>query len=343
MTGYTLGLFANMYPAFEGDYRGIFIRQMVRDLELRGISVRKAVKTTSSPLGYFPFYYESLRLSRSGELDLMQAEYIPHSSLVPALFGRRDVPLILKFHGDDARIYPFKNGLYHRITKAMIRRADYIIAGSEEMRRILIRLGATIERSAVVHTGVDTAFFTPGSREESRRVLGLSMDETVFLFVGRLHPWKGINEILDATKSSRDSRFVFVGPGTIPDHPGNCQFTGMKSAEEIRTWMQASDCLLLPTYTESVPAVVMEASACGIPSITSDVGGCPEIIEDGKNGLIVPVRDTRRLLEAVTWMKEHPDARQRMGDEARSIVCSRYDHNYLTDKLISIHTSLLPR
>ena len=54
-TRYTLGLFANMYPAFDGDYRGIFIGQMVRDLELRGVTVKKAVKTSSSVAGYVPF------------------------------------------------------------------------------------------------------------------------------------------------------------------------------------------------------------------------------------------------------------------------------------------------
>ena len=61
---YTLGLFANMYPAFEGDYRGIFIGQMVRDLELRGITVKKAVKTSSSVAGYIPFFRQSLSLAR---------------------------------------------------------------------------------------------------------------------------------------------------------------------------------------------------------------------------------------------------------------------------------------
>ena len=92
MPEYTLGLFANMYPAFEGDYRGIFIQQMVRDLEKRGVTVKKAVKTSSSVAGYIPFYWQSLLLQRDLSLDIMQAEYIPHSSIIPAFLKKNGTP-----------------------------------------------------------------------------------------------------------------------------------------------------------------------------------------------------------------------------------------------------------
>ncbi|PKL65056.1 MAG: hypothetical protein CVV32_05785 [Methanomicrobiales archaeon HGW-Methanomicrobiales-3] len=341
MPDYTLGLFANMYPAYEGDYRGIFIRQMVQDLEARDVIVHKAVKTTPSPLGYIPFYAESLRLCRSPDLDLMQAEYIPHSSLVPALLGRRDIPLVLKFHGDDARVFPLKNRLYRKITSAMIRRADFVITASEEMQKPLISLGLDPERCAVIHTGVDTGFFTCGSRDKARMALGLPSDRTIFLFLGRLHPWKGIHEIVEVARQCPAHSFVFVGPGIVPDHSSNCRFTGQMAKEEIRTWLRAADCLLLPTYTEAVPASVMEAFACGIPAITTDAGGCPEIVEDGKTGLLVPVRDVNALRNAVEWMDRNPEERVRMGALGRIVVYERYDHEILVKKMKGIHIHLI--
>ena len=341
MPDYTLGLFSNMYPAFDGDYRGIFIHQMVRDLESCGVMVKKAVNSHNSPVSYIPFYYESLRLARNKDLDLMQAEYIPHSSIIPAVFGRRNVPLILKFHGDDARIYPFKNRLYGHITRSMIHRAAYVITASDEMRTILMRLGLDPERSATVHTGVDTRFFTPGSQGEARRILGLSVEKTIFLFVGRLHPWKGIFEIIQVARTCPDFLFIFVGPGQVPDHPANCVFAGQKNPTEIRQWLNAADCFLLPTYTEAIPTSVMEAFACGVPAITSDVGGCPEIVEHGKNGLLVPSRDVISLKAAVEWMNNNPDDRRRMGNHARIAVCKRYDHEILIKKLIGIHLALI--
>jgi teichuronic acid biosynthesis glycosyltransferase TuaC len=341
MPDYTLGLFANMYPAFEGDYRGIFIGQMVRDLEVRGVTVRKAVKTSSSVLGYLPFLCQSARLSRDRALDLMQAEYIPHSSLVPAYLKRPDVPLILKFHGDDARIYPFRNRFNRMLTRSMLRRAAHIVTGSEEMKRTLVTLGEEPERISAIHTGVDTEFFSPLDREECRRSLGLTEDVPVFLFVGRLHPWKGVHEIVEVARACPDTSFVFLGPGTVPAHTPNCRFTGTQLPGAVRTWMNASDCLLLPTYTESVPTSVMEAFSCGIPAITTDVGGCPEIVEEEKSGLLVPVRDTEKLRDAVIWMAGHPRERREMGRAARMTAVHRYDHNLLTEKLIAVHTRFL--
>jgi teichuronic acid biosynthesis glycosyltransferase TuaC len=338
---YTLGLFANMFPAFEGDYRGIFIGQMVRDLELRGIIVKKAVKTTPSMAGYCPFLLHSLSLTRDKDLDLMQAEYIPHSSIVPALFKRKDTPLVLKFHGDDARIYPFKNRFNLAVTRTMLRVATHVITGSEEMRMILIGLGQQPDRISAIHTGVDISFFAPQSKEKNRVLLGLLPETTIFLFVGRLHPWKGIGEILDVARRSPQFRFFFIGPGTIPLHPENCTFLGTQTPEIVRMWMNAADCLLLPTYTEAVPTSVMEAFACGIPAITSNVGGCPEIVESSINGLLVPPKDAEALHDAVVWMNQNPELRKKMGEQARKTVVDRYDHNNLIEKLISVHRNLI--
>lgn len=341
MMEYTLGLFANMYPAFEGDYRGIFIRQMVHDLEARGVMVHKAVKTTGSPVGYIPFYCNSLFLSRNHCLDLMQAEYIPHSSIIPAVFGRRDIPFVLKFHGDDARIYPQKNRLYGRITRSMLKRAAYVITASREMQKSLIPFGLDTSRCSAIHTGVDTDFFIPQPRDASRMALGIPDDQTVFLFVGRLHPWKGVGEIIRVARECPRFRFVFAGPGEVPDHPENCRFTGPLDRTVIRAWLNAADCLLLPTYTEAVPASVMEAFSCGIPAITSDAGGCPEIVTDGKNGILVPPRDVVRLKEAAEWMHDNPGGRLRMGSCARATVTEQYDHNILTDNLVRVHRQLI--
>ena len=343
MEPYVLGLFANMYPGFEGDYRGIFIRQMVRDLEASGVEVRKAVKTSPSVTGYIPFYWRSLLLSRDKRPDILQAEYIPHSSLIPAVLRRRNVPLVLKFHGDDGRIYPFKNPLYMAVTKAMIRHADYVISSSEEIRTTLISIGADPERCSAVHTGVDTDFFRPVPPKTLRHDLDLPETLTTFVFIGRLHPWKGTGEILSTAEKCPQLRFVFIGPGDIPAHPPNCIFPGPKKPGEVKTWLNAADCLLLPSYTEGLPTVIMEAFACGKPVIATRVGGCPELVEEGKTGILVPVRDVAALHEAVVWMDTHPEERRRMGEEARIVAEERFDHLKMTRKLMDIHEGLIQR
>jgi glycosyltransferase involved in cell wall biosynthesis len=330
-----------MYPAFDGDYRGNFIRQMVRDLEARGITVIKAVKTSPSVAGYFPFYWQSLLLARDPDPDIIQAEYIPHSSIIPAFLKRKDTPLVLKFHGDDARIYPFGNRFNLAMTRSMLKRADHVITASIEMKQILTRIGADPERITPLHTGIDTEFFTPGQRAESRRALGIPESGTVFVFVGRIHPWKGIPEILRVAEACPDFRFVLIGPGDIPAHRENCLFTGQMEPETIRLWLRAADCFILPTHTEAVPTSVMEAFACGIPAITTDIGGCPEIVEEGINGLMVPVNNIQALRKAVVWMHAHPLERMEMGRKARITVTEQYDHTVLINRLIAVHRDVL--
>jgi len=341
MPEYTLGLFANMYPAFDGDYRGIFIEQMVRDLESRGIVVKKAVKTSSSITGYIPFYYRSLLLSRDQKPDIMQAEYIPHSSIIPVLLRRRNVPLVLKFHGDDARIFPFKNPIFMALTRAMIRHSDYVISSSEEIRTTLISIGAHPEKSSAVHTGVDTGFFHPIAQKTLRQDLDLPEILITFVFIGRLHPWKGLDEIISVAEKCPQFRFIFIGPGIIPAHPPNCSFLGTKKPEEVRIWLNASDCLLLPSYTEGFPTAIMEAFACGKPVIATSVGGCPELVEPGKTGILIPVRNVMALHKAVLWMGAHPDEMRRMGKAARTVAQERFDHTKMVQKLMDVHESLI--
>lgn len=351
MHKYTLGLFSNMYPPglpkntggviLTDTTRGIFVKRMVDDLVRNDVLVKMAVKKSGSLTGYPPFLWQSLHLARDSDLDILQAEYIPHSSIVPALFKRKNCPLVLKFHGDDARIFPFRNSVFLSITRAMIKRSDYILTSSEEIRSTLISIGAVPEKTSTLHSGVDITFFSPRSQELNRQELGLPVDATIFLFVGRLHAWKGIYEILSVAKRCPNETFVFIGPGDVPVHSKNCLFVGSKQPESVRAWYNASDCLLLPTYTEAVPTSVMESFACEVPAIVTNIGGCPEIVQHRKNGLVIPVRDILALYDAVIWMRDHPNERRKLGKQARETVVNRYDHRIMIGRLIEIHRTLI--
>lgn len=343
MESYTLGLFSNMYPAFEGDLNGIFIWRMVQKLESRGIIIKKAVKESSKNLGYFPFYAKSLKLSLDSSLDLLQAHYIPHSSLIPSLLKGKK-PLIIKFHGDDARIYPYKNSLNRSLIRSMLKRADHVLTSSEEMRRGLLTLGGKGEKITALSSGVDTSKYIPQDQRESRKLLGLPCGETlIFLFVGRLHNWKGIHEIIEAASVFRDSLFIFVGPGKIPDHPENCRFIGSIPHQMIKTWINAADICLLPSYTEGLSNFLMESLSCAKAVIASDIGGNPEVVNHMHTGFLIPPCNVDALSEAIGWMKNHPQERSAMGSAGRLDMIARYDEDILIDRLVGIHRMLIDR
>ena len=348
MQHYTLGLFSNMYPLEtahnknmkEDPYRGLFIQRMVQKLESKGILVKKAVKRKSSPLGYFPFYAESIRLSFDPMVDILQAHYIPHSSIIPSLL-KQGKPLVLKFHGDDGRIYPFANNFNRMITRFMIKRADHLIATSLEIREKLIGLGAFPGNVTAISSGVDTNRFRPDNMPSSKDVWGLPTDALVFLYVGRIHPWKGIAEIVSAARDHPDSQFVFAGPGTIPSHPDNCRFLGEQAPEKIPSLIAAADISLLPSYTEGISNFIMESLSCEVPVISTNVGGNPEIVKPDKTGLLVPPKDSHALSGAISWMKEHESERITMGKQGRAEMVSQYNDDVLIERLINIHQSLL--
>lgn len=340
MDSYTLGLFANMYPAFDGDYRGIFIQRMVEKLESRGVVVKRAVKTGSSLWGYIPFYTDSVHLSFDPGVDIFQAHYIPHSSIIPSLFKQRK-PLVLKFHGDDGRIYPFANKLNRLITQSMIKRADHLIATSHEMRERLIELGALPEKVTTISSGVDTNRFRPTDPETSKNLFKLPLDTPLFLYVGRIHPWKGIYEIISAARDHPDSLFVFAGPGNIPPHPDNCRFLGELSPDLISTLINAADVSLLPSYTEGISNFIMESLSCEVPVISTNVGGNPEIVKHKETGLLVPPKSSNALSQAISWMNEHTNERRRMGKRGRVEMIARYNEDVLINRMRGIHQMLL--
>jgi glycosyltransferase involved in cell wall biosynthesis len=342
MDPYVLAVFSNAYPASERDSSSIFMRKMVEGLREKGVEVRLAAKTSRSLLGYLPFYLSSLRLARDPSVDILQAHYIPHSGIIPWLLkGKR--PLVIKFHGDDGRIFPFKNPLYRAITRMMIRRADHVLTASEEIRRRLIPLGADSERITAIASGVDTGTFSPREREACRRAWGLPPDRPVALFIGRLHPWKGVREILEAAEGHPGCLFVLAGPGEVPDHPPNCRFTGMVEPRSVVSLINAADVGILPSYTEGISNFLMECLSCAVPVIATGVGGTPELVRHMDTGILIPPRDAGALSAAIRWMQDHPPERLAMGRRGREDMKERYEEGVLIDRMIRIHQGLLGR
>lgn len=329
-----------MYPAYEGDWRGIFIKRMVHELEKRGVNVCKAVKYGSSPLAYPTFYLRSLELLLNNDVDLYQAQYIPHSSVLPAIF-HKNIPLVLRFHGDDGRIYPFKNRINRAITQYMLRQADYVITPSEEIKQHLITLGAKKNAISAIASGIDTEKYMPKDQSKCRKILNLPTDSDICLFVGRLDPLKGVRELVESARENSDITFVFIGVGTLPAHPTNCICMGSVEPSNIYLWINAADWLVLPSYTEGLPNVLMESLSCGVPVIASSVGGCPEVVHHMETGLIIPPRDSKAISNAVRWMREHPEERKEMGKKGRIDMINRYEQNRMIKQLIMIHQNLI--
>jgi glycosyltransferase involved in cell wall biosynthesis/GT2 family glycosyltransferase len=184
-------------------------------------------------------------------------------------------------------------------------------------------------RLHVIHCGVDPARYAAAAERPGNRLL----------FVGRLAAVKGVPLLLQALAEARqarpDLRLTLVGDG--PERPalqaeakalglaGACDFVGYQSQQAVADLLSRHDALVLPSFAEGVPVVLMEAMAARLPVIATRVAGVPELVEDGVSGLLIPPGDPAPLTAAILRLMTDPDLRARMGEAGRARVARDFD------------------
>ena len=128
---------------------------------------------------------------------------------------------------------------------------------------------------------------------------------------------------------------------TIQEIESNQSIEAVGEQSDVRPWLAASDIFVFPSYREGFPNVVIEAGAMCLPSIVTDINGSREIILEGRNGTIIPSHDTEALYQAMKWMLEHPDQRTSMSIEARPLISSRFNQEYVRKCLKDYYKSIL--
>lgn len=189
--------------------------------------------------------------------------------------------------------------------------------------------------------GVNTTYFHPYPN-------GVTKDEIIFTFVGRLLYDKGVKEFVDAAKiiRLRNSKVKFWLVGELdPDNPATVEkdelvewvdsdivyYHGFQ--RDVRPFISKSDCVVLPSYREAIPRTITEAMAMAKPVITTDTAGCREAVEIGVNGYLARLRDANDLAQAMEKIISlSNDQRKAMGKAGREIVMRQFD-----DKLIANH------
>lgn len=182
-------------------------------------------------------------------------------------------------------------------------------------------------------------------------------DIFTFIFVGRIVGDKGINELIEAfthlLKEKENIRLVIVGhyedtldplkPATIDtiQKTSQIEIVGTKYGEELPTYYAASDCFVFPSYREGFPNTVMEAGAMGLPCIVTDINGSREIIENDKNGVIIPSKDTDALYEAMKNMINDNVAYTKMTANARPMIESRFEQGFVRRCLLDFYDEIM--
>ncbi len=328
-------LLTNMYPNSRSIF-GIFVKQQAEALKEKGVDVVIIARSRNKALSYMYFILKSTIYVLFSSYDLVHAHYGFHSALVPVLLKRKK--LIVTFHGSDALIEPFRNKLYGVLQRLVVRRSDYIIAVSNDIKNALVeRLGAVPEKITVISCGVNTDLFTRHNAEGLRKSLGIPPEGKIVLFVGKIDFMKGLDLLYECARSLNDVYFLFVGEGSLRTDLENCIFPGPVPNDEMPMWMSLADVFVLPSRSEGTPVVILEALSCGTPVISSAVGGCPDLIRDGQTGYLVPLGDVDTLRDRILDLVGSDSKRLEMGKQGRRDVVSGYDNAIVSRKIRSIY------
>ena len=208
---------------------------------------------------------------------------------------------------------------------------DRIIAVSEDIAAKLREIGVDEEKIRIVYNGVDERF-QPRDRLEMRRALQLPDDRFFLLFVGLLAPVKGLLVLLEALHSMQSERpfLALVGEGPVEEEmrerlardgaEEQVLFAGAQPSSEIPKWLNAADALVLASFSEGRPNVVLEAQACGVPVVATRVGGTTELICDAETGLLVESGNAAGLADALRKLTADEALRRRLGEAGRRSI-----------------------
>lgn len=293
-------------------------------------------------------------------LALIHAHFGPDGVYAMSLAEKLKVPLIVTFHGYDitlSRTALWRKGkfLYYQLIfneEQLKQKTTKFIAVSNFIKNKLIEKNYPKDKIIQHYIGVNTQKFSPGEKAAARYIL----------CVGRHTQKKGIDTLLRAfakiTHKHPEVSLIQVGTGTLSNTlyrltkqlgiEHRVRFLGAQPHDVVLNLMRGAEVFALASQTakngdcEGLPIVINEASACGIPVVSTWHSGIPEAILDGETGLLVQEQDHTALAEKLDLLLSDRAMSEKMGQRGREFVCEMFDIQKQNSKLEAIYDSLIP-
>ncbi|MDO5655724.1 MAG: glycosyltransferase family 4 protein [Flavobacteriaceae bacterium] len=256
-----------------------------------------------------------------------------------------------------------KRKLLNAVEKMTYAAATHVLPNSNGLKEIILNAGFTKANKLYVigkgsSNGINTEYFDPTlfTQEEKTKLkaqLGIQNDDFVYIFVGRLVKDKGIEELVTAFSQLNEpqTKLLLVGPlepeldplskETLNDIENNPNIITTGWQQDVRPYLAISNVLTFPSYREGFPNVVMQAGAMELPAIVSDINGCNEIIQEGENGLIIPVKNAIDLRLAMQNLYANRDLYTYMRRRCRNQIVQNYSRDFIWSEMQAFYKNLL--
>ena len=318
-------------------------------------------------------YWENLYASNVSKvvekhnLDLIHAHFAYREGLVGLLAKvRTKKPLVVTCHGCDINIVPeIGYGIrlkrsYDALVRLVLKNADAIICVSNDMKNKVLKLGVDKEKVFTVFNGVDINLFRPSLKSEwdilnkVRIRFGINEDDFVILSARHLKPIYGIEYIIYAakivTEQVKKAKFIIAGEGELKQKlikmirnmnlEKNVMLIGAVPKSLMPRLMQISSLYVNTSLADGMSPSMLEACASGLPIVSFNVGGASDIIENGINGFLVPIKDWRELATKIIYLLQNTTILKDMARMARKRAQEKFDINKRIDTIISIYRNL---
>jgi glycosyltransferase involved in cell wall biosynthesis len=236
-----------------------------------------------------------------------------------------------------------------RIMNWGCRKADVVVAISRHVERRLRALGYREQQIVYLPNGVDTVRFGPGPNRRQRDAIENSSPAA--LFVGRFSSQKGLYDLLEAWvtvhKEFPNATLRLVGDGALrpglealvraePALRGTVVFAG--TSNHVEEHYAATDCYVCSSHSEGLSNTMLEAMAAGLPIVSTRVSGAEDLVENGKNGFLVPICDPQALAEGISQIFREPERARILGMNSRAVALQVFDMERVADKYEDIYS-----
>jgi glycosyltransferase involved in cell wall biosynthesis len=295
-----------------------------------------------------------------GILGVMAGKLLGKKCLLRAeSCGEMDGSFVSQYGRPPSKLKSLLIKILVRLRNMALTQADGFLSISSAITNEFVRAGVPLNTLTEITNGIDVQRFAPIEAETKaalKKKLGL-LEKKYFLYTGRLTRGKGLEYLLRVWKrlaaEFKDIHLIVVGSGQ--GHTLSCEdnlktfvrenhlestvtFTG--GVPNVNEYLQAGDFFVFPSQSEGLGLSLIEAQACGLACIATNVGGILDIVEDKVNGLLVPYADEDRLFEVMKEVLQDKEKAIQLGREGRKTVLEKFDINRLAKQYLALFNRL---
>jgi glycosyltransferase involved in cell wall biosynthesis len=298
-------------------------------------------------LSYFRVYLRFCRLLKECKPDIVHAGFAQTCGLMAAASGFH--PFLLTPLGTDIFVYPERSTFVKLVTRYVIKHADMLACDSQTMLRAVARLSARSRKDTLlIPWGVDLERFAPNraQRDATRKDIGWE-DKQIVIITRNFHPVYAIEDFVSSLPTVfaalPDARALFIGDGPLLPRikslanglsiSHRVRFVGRIANDDMPNYLNAADLYVSSSLSDSTSVSLLEAFACALPVVVTDVPTNLEWVKNEDNGLVVPRGSPEKLSEAIVKLLQvDPDERILIGQRNARVARERadWDHNFET-------------